>query len=103
MDTATEYKQPTMMTDETFRALLGMLKSPWYNWNVACGMKKPWAPWKLSRFKHYVEVTKMAIRDTLSDKHYPRLAIPNVRADKKNGLWSLDVQTWGHPDIQRIR
>ena len=95
-------KRPLGMRNDVFKALTSILESPWYKWHKACGMRRPWLPWKIMRFKHYVDVTKMAIRETLSDKFYPRQAIPNVRVEKINDAWSLDVQIWGHPDIQNV-
>jgi len=95
--------KPKYMSDDIYQALLMMLESPWCDWHKACGMKRSFLPWKIRRFKHYVDVTKMAIRATLEDEFYPRQCIPNVRVEKVNDVWSLDVQTWGHPDIQKCQ
>jgi hypothetical protein len=96
-------KQPEYMPDDIYEALCNMLQSAWYKWDKACDMKRPkYAFWKIPRFKHYVKVTKMAIRRTLSYDFYPETYIPNVRVKKIDDVWSLDVQIWGHPDIQRV-
>jgi len=92
-------KKPNRMSDDVYQALLMMLDSPWYNWDRACGMSRPywWQPWKLHDFKKLVDVTKMAIRSTLSREFYPSDIIPRVDIEKKNDVWSLDVTTWGRP------
>ncbi len=89
------------MPNDVFQALTMMLASPWYKWNKACGMKRSLLPWKTIRFKHYVDVTKMAIRHTLSRNYYPDPCVPKVDIKKVKDKWSIDVTIWGHPDIQK--
>ena len=96
------YNQPTHMPDDVYKALTWMIESPWYKWTKACGMKKSFWPWKITRFIHYVKVTKMAISRALSYEFYPETYIPNVKIEKTELGWSLYVQIWGHPDIQKI-
>lgn len=89
------------MPNDIFQALVMMLASPWYRWEKACDMKRSYLPWKITRFKHYVDVTKMAIRRTLSYKHYPEPYIPRIDVVKIKDKWSLDITLWGHPDHQK--
>ena len=95
-------EKPELMSDELFQALNMMLESPWYKWDKACDIKRPRMPWKIPRFIHMVNVTKMAIKRTLSYDFYPESYIPRIDAELIDGLWSIDVTIWGKPEEVRI-